>query len=113
MFHKKKLNFWRLAFLYTGMIATILLLLWNSPNKSNSAMMDGSMGSMMKGMHTQNITIYDLLSNPEAKQKMEEMASHHENSPVYNMGVLTTASVFLLLPIIIGGSIMLAILWIK
>ena len=113
MFHKKKLNFWRLAVIYTGITAAILLLLWNSPNESKSAMMDGSMGSMMKSMHMQNTTIYDLLGNPEAQQESDQTASHHENSPVYNMGVLTTGVVFLLLPIIIGGSIILAIIWIK
>ena len=113
MFNKKKLNFWRLAVCYTGITAAILLLLWSSPYKSKSAMMDGSMGSMMKSMHMENITIYDLLGNPEAQQKSNDMASHHEDSPVYTMGVLTAGIVFLLLPIIIGGSIMLAIIWIK
>ena len=113
MFNKKKLNFWRLAVCYTGITVVILLLLWSSPYKSKSAMMDGSMGSMMKNMHMQNITIYDLLSNPEKQKKSNEMASHHEDSPVYNMGVLTAGTIFLLLPFIIGGSIMLAIIWIK
>ena len=113
MFHRKKLNFWRLAVCSIGITAAILLLLWSSPDKSKSSMMGGTMGNMMKSMHMQNITIYDLLGNPEVQQKSEEMASHHDNSPVYTMGVLTTGIVFLLLPLIIGGSIMLAIIWIK
>jgi hypothetical protein len=113
MFDKKKLNFWRLAVLYIGITASILLLLWSSPFKSPSAMMNGTMGNMMKGMHTSNITIYDLLGNPEVQQQVNEMASHHDHSPAYNMGVLTTGIVFLLLPLIIGGSIILAIIWIK
>lgn len=113
MFAKKKLNFWRLAFIYIGLTVTILLLLWSSPYKSQSAMMDGSMGSMMKSMHMSNASIYDLLGNPEAQQQTNESSGHHDNSPVYNMAVLTTGIVFLLLPLIIGGSIMLAIIWIK
>lgn len=77
--------------------------------------MDGSMGSMMKSMHMPNATIYDLLGNPEVKQQQQvnESSGHHDNSPVYNMGVLTTGIVFLLLPVIIGGSLILAIIWIK
>lgn len=114
MFNKRKLNFWRLAVFYIGATASILLLLWSSPYKSQSAMMDGSMGSMMKSMHMSNATIYDLLVNPEGQQQQSnDSASHHENSPVYNMGVLTTGAIFLLLPLIIGGSIILAIIWIK
>ncbi|MGJ7920265.1 hypothetical protein [Neobacillus sp. LXY-4] len=114
MFDKKKLNFWRLAVIYIGMTATILLLLWSSPFKSQTAMMGSSMGSMMKGMHASDTTIYSLLSNPvDQQQQMNGMAGHHENSPVYNIGVLTTGTIFLLLPLIIGGSIILAIIWIK
>lgn len=113
MFVKKKLNFWRLAVFYFGMTAAILLLLWSSPYKPKPAMMDGSMGSMMKSMHMQNATIYDLLGNPETQEQTNDMASHHENSPAYDMGILTAAIVFLLLPLILGGSIMLAIIWTK
>lgn len=113
MFDRKKSNFWRLAVIYIGMTITILLLLWSSPFKSESAMMGGSMGSMMKSMHMSNTTIYDLLGYPESEQQMGGTESHHENSPVYNMGVLTTGIVFLLLPLTIGGSIILAIIWIK
>ncbi|MEW9122352.1 MAG: hypothetical protein AB2421_06515 [Thermotaleaceae bacterium] len=115
MFHKKKINFWRLAVFYIGVTAVILLLLWGSPFKSPPAMMDGSMGNMMKSMHMTNPTIYGLLGNPEAQQQQQtnENANHHNNSPAYNMGILTTGIVFLLLPLIVGGSIILAIIWIK
>lgn len=113
MFDKRKLNFWRLAVLYAGITLTILLLLWSSPFQSKSAMMDGSMGSLMRDEHASNITIYDLLGNPEVEQQINETASHHDDSPVYSMGILTTGVVFLLIPIIIGGSILLAIIWIK
>jgi len=113
MFDKKKLNFWRLAVLFTGMTITILFLLWSSPYKSKSAMMDGTMATMMKSMHLSNLNVSDLLQYPRSQQNVESTAGHHEDSQAYNIGVLTTSVVFLLLPLLIGGSIILAIIWIK
>lgn len=115
MFDKKKLNFWRLALLYLGATILILFFLWSSPYKPNSQMMDSSMGNMMKTMHLSNITIYDLMRNEGAEQSSNEMDSHHQDksSSVYNMGIMTTSIIFLLLPFIIGGTIILAIVWIK
>lgn len=115
MFDKKKLNFWRLALLYTGATILILFFLWSSPYKPNSQMMDSSMGNMMKTMHLSNITISDLIGNQRVEQSTSEMDSHHEDksSSIYNMGIVTTSIIFLLLPLIIGGTIILAIVWIK
>lgn len=119
MFDKKKLNFWRLAFIFFGLAIIILFLLWNSPQQQKAQMMSGSMGSTMKQMHVSNITIYDLLKNDEAQNGMQstmsEMASHHQNqgTGIYKMNFLITAMIFLLLPLIIGGTIVLAIVWLK
>lgn len=113
MFHKKKLNFWRLAILFIGFTVTILLLLWNSPTIPKPAMMNGTMGDTMRGMHTSNITIYDLLGNSEVKQQVAEKEEHHAKSPVYAIGVWTTGVIFLLMPFILGGSVILAIIWMK
>lgn len=113
MFDKKKLNFWRLAVAYAGITITILYLQWSPPFKSKSAMMNTTMANMMRQMHASNLKIDDLLQNPRAPQKKAEMAGHHVDSPAYKMAVLTTSAVFLLLPLVIGGSIILAIIWIK
>lgn len=115
MFDKKKINFWRLALLYMGATILILFFLWSSPYKPNSQMMASSMGNMMKAMHLSNITIYDFMGNEKAEQSTTEVASHHndESSPVYKMGIMTTSIIFLLLPFVIGGTIILAIVWIK
>lgn len=114
MFDKGKLNFWRLTVLFLGMTITILFLLWSSPNKSKSAMMDSSMGSMMKNMHASNLNIYGLLQNPSNEQSQaSNTAEHHKDSAAYKIGVLSSSIVFLLLPLLIGGSIILAIIWIK
>lgn len=119
VFDKKKLNFWRLAFIFLGLIITVLFLLWGSPQEPKSQMMDGSMGNMMKQMHVSNITIYDLLTNKETQNQMQTqssgMDSHHQSQgeAIIKLHFLTTAIIFILLPLIIGGSIILAIVWIK
>ena len=119
MFDKRKLNFWRLAFLFAGLAIITLFLLWNSPQEKQAQMMDGSMGNMMKQMHVSNITIYDLLGKGgqqgQMAEQMSEMHSHHQGQApmIYKLNYLSTAAIFLLLPLIIGGSIILAIVWIK
>lgn len=115
MFDKRKLNFWRLALLYTGATIVILFFLWSSPYTPKSQMMASSMGNMMKTMHLSDITIYDLIGNQMEEQSVSGTANHHqdESSPIYNMGIITTSIIFLLLPFIIGGTIILTIVWIK
>jgi len=115
MFDKKKVNFWRLAFIFASITIIILFFLWISPYEPKSQMMNSSMGNMAKNMHLSNITIYDLLGGPEMSQGMKDMSSHHTNisSAVINMSFLTTSIIFILIPLIIGGSIILTIMWIK
>ena len=119
MFDKRKLNFWRLTFLFGGLAVITLFLLWSSPQESKAQMMDGSMGSMMKQMHVSNVTIYDLLGKGgqqgQMEEQMSEMHSHHQGQApiIYKLNYLSTAAIFLLLPLIIGGSIILAIVWIR
>ena len=119
LFDKKKLHFWRLAFIFGGFAIVILLLLWSSPQEPKAQMMTSSMGNTMAQMHVSNITIYDLLKNEnmqeQSQSQTDSMSNHHENqSPiVVQLNFLTTALIFLLLPLIIGGSIIMAIVWIK
>lgn len=117
MFDKKKLNFWRLAVIFMGLIVISLLSLSFSPQGTKATMMNVSMGSMAKSMHLSNATVYDLVNTPEAETQATstESADHHEDeaSGTKTMGVITTLIIFSLLPLIIGGSIILAIVWIK
>lgn len=115
MFDKKKMNFCRLAFVFAGLVIITLFLLWNSPQEPKAQMMDSSMGNMMKQMHVTNISIYDLLGKGETQNQMSEMHSDQQNkSPVIiKLNFLSTSIIFLLLPLIVGGSIVLAIVWIK
>lgn len=115
MFDKKKIDFWRLTFIFGGITIITLFFLWSSPNKQSAKMMNASMGNMMKSMHLNNPSIYSILNMPRASRQMTEMASHHQNqdSIVYKLGIVTTSIIFLLIPFIVGGSIILTIVWIK
>lgn len=113
MFDKKKINFWRLAFLFAGFTAIALTLLWGLPGEPDAQMMDSSMGNTMKQMHVANVTIYDLVSNQESQDQMSSMHSGQKGqSPVImRLNFLTTGMIFLLLPLIVGGTIVLTIVW--
>jgi len=118
MFDKKKLNFWRLAVIFMGFIVISLMSLWLSPQGKKATMMNVSMGNMAKDMHLSNITIYDLVDNPETEEDTQsdltDSAEHHsETSGIKTMGIITTLIIFGLLPLLLGGSIILAIVWTK
>lgn len=115
MFDKKKMNFWRLAFIFGGFTIVMLVFLWSSPYKSSAEMMNGSMGNTMKKSHLANVTIYDLFSHNNMVEQVQAMGSHHEGQApiILNMSFLTTSTIFLLIPLIIGGTIALAIIWIR
>jgi hypothetical protein len=116
---KKKINFWRLAFIFLGFTIVVLVLLWSSPQLPKSQMMDGSMSNMMKQMHVRSKTIYDLFSlengQNQMKESMKKMQSHHQNQTpvIYRLSFVSTAVIFFILPFIIGGAIILTIIWIK
>lgn len=122
MFDKKKLNFWRLALGFAGLTLITLMFLWTGPLSPKAQMMDGSMGKMMAEMHAGNLTIYDFFIDiaPEEHEEHEEheaqeAENHHEDasSMMRRMNFWTTATVFLLLPLILGGAIVLTIVWFK
>ena len=116
--HRRKLNFWRLAFIFTIFVAITLAVLWSVPQEPVSQM-ESSMSGMMKEAQGRNITIYDLFSgaeeNPANNSDQENAAaSHHEEKEEMNrLNTLLTSVVFILIPVIVGGAIVLAILWIK
>jgi hypothetical protein len=118
MFDKKKLNFWRLTVIFMGVIVISLSSLWLSPQGTKATMMNVSMGNMAKDMHLSNITVYDLIDTQETEAETQADSSdsteHHlEKSGTRTLGIITTLIIFGLLPLLIGGSIILAIVWIK
>ncbi|MFZ5986444.1 MAG: hypothetical protein ACOYWZ_04870 [Bacillota bacterium] len=119
MFNNKKIIFWRLSFIFLGLTITALILLWSSPQRPKADNMNSSMGNMMKQMHVAGNTIYNLLikenGQSQMRESMREMHSHHQGQTtvIRNLNFLSTAVIFLLLPFIIGGAVILTIVWIK
>jgi multisubunit Na+/H+ antiporter MnhB subunit len=115
MFNSKKLNFWRLSFVFIGITVLILFMLWSLPQESKATMMNTSMGNMMKTMHVSNINVPDLLSQSEYPEQMAAMNQMHSNQApiIYKLSFITTSLIFILLPFIIGGTIILALVWLK
>lgn len=115
MFNKKKINFWRLAFIFTGITIFTLVFLWSSPYKPKETSVNVNMSNMMTDEHLSNTAIKDLFKNEDQQNEMDDMISHHQNQSnfIFKLNFFTTAVIFLLLPLIIGGSIILFIIWIK
>ena len=120
MFSKKKIHFWRLAFIFAGITILILFFQWSAPNQQKAAMMNTSMGEMMKSMQLSNVNIRDLVKGSNdmtqgSSSSSSSTDSHHseDQSNILRMSTLTTAIIFLSLPLIIGGTIILTIIWIK
>jgi hypothetical protein len=99
--------------------------LWLSPQEKKATMMNESMANMAS-MHLNNITIYDLVDSSDIdnsssdsytteKSISDDNSQHHENeiSGVAVMGIISTIIIFALLPLLIFGTIILAIVWIK
>lgn len=125
MFDKKKLYFWRLAVIFMGFTIITLTSLWLSPQENKASMMNASMANMAR-MHLDNTTVYDLVgssdadtgssnSNTTTQTTSNDSAQHHEaeTSGVASLGIITTIIIFALIPLIICGTIILAIVWIK
>jgi hypothetical protein len=105
-----------------GFTGVTLIALWLSPQEKKASMMAESMANM-SSMHLKNVTIYDLIGSSDAdksssvasQSQTDESSGHHEDetSSVKTMGIITTIIIFALLPLIIFGTIILAIVWIK
>lgn len=72
----------------------------------------------MTSMHVTNVTIYDLLTLNEnsmnaSGQTPQQMNQAQQLSGIHQGTINTTALIFLLLPFVIGGTIILTILWIR
>jgi len=117
--NKKKLPFIQLAAIFGSITLMVLFYSWGSApsDSSSSSMMEQSMGDMMK-MHLENVTVADLVKQNEqmeVSQGGDSQASHHEAQYGFLkiMHYLTTATMVILLPFIIAGTVFLGIIWLK
>lgn len=117
---KNKLPFWQLSTIFIMITLLTLGISYGYGIEQNtgmmSQMMGSSMGNMMGSMHAQNITIPDLIRQQEmmeaATGQNQDHASHHEDAgPLKTTHYLTTATIAVLLPLILAGTVFLAIIW--
>lgn len=115
---KKKLLFWQLVLIFGAITVLALAASYGYNRPPQGSMMGASMGSMMGSMHLQSATVRDLFRQQEQVETtigQDSMTSHHsqESGLLKATHILTTATIVLLLPFIIAGTVFLAILWIK
>jgi len=115
---KRKLHFLELTFLFGIVTLMTLLYEWgySRPGEKGSEMMSGSMGSMMLSMHGRGATLADIIQQEEVSDTNADNdahESHHSSSYLSSIHYITTMTIIVLLPLIIAGSIFLAIVWIK
>lgn len=108
----KKQSFWILLLIF-GFFALAGLVGSQSTGQSGSGDMGLSMGGMMKKHHVTGLKPSDLLKPIVEDHGMDEMIGQHELSPFMgSLAFLTTTTVLILLPILIGGAVLVVILWI-
>lgn len=107
----KKKGFWLLTIIFglLAMSALMVNLLTVTPGEDEGI----SMGGMMKAHHAENLKPGDLLKLSESDHSMNSNQGHHEVTPVMqNIAFFTTIIIFLLLPFLLGGTVLLLVLWI-
>lgn len=119
MLDKKKIHFWQLAFIFGSITIITLAISYGSFQGNVSQIMSGSMGGMMQ-MHLEDVTVRDLIVKQEQMestqlQTSQDHSSHHgeTNSFLSAVYFLTTATIVVLLPFILAGTIFLTIIWLK
>ncbi|AVX21448.1 MULTISPECIES: hypothetical protein [Carboxydocella] len=107
----KKSSFWILVILF-GFL-TLAGLFANRQNLSEQMTGMGlSMGGMMKVHHAGQITPAILLRQGAEDHGMGNLSGHHLlTSLLEGMAFLTTVAIFLLVPILAGGVVLLLVLW--
>lgn len=108
----KKSSFWILL-LFFGVFTLAGLISNQTSQDSGSGEMSLSMGGMMKKHHVSGLRPADLLKPIVEDHGMEDMAGHHELTPLMgSLAFLSTTTVLIFLPLLIGGAVLLLVLWI-
>lgn len=103
----KKLSFWILFAVFSLMTVTSLSA--SRPNHVNSEM-GLSMGGEMKH-HASGLTPSELI-NLKYEKHMDVSEGTHDFPPlISSLSFLTTLTVFMFLPLVIGGAVLLLVLW--
>ena len=118
MAKSKKQNFWLLVIVFVGITIVALQIEWNSPRDPEATMMNKSMGNMMKQEHLSNVTLRQLLAYNLPENMMGQSSGHSNHhgeadQMLFGINRVTTLVIFALIPLILGGTVFLAVIWIK
>lgn len=107
----KKRSIWILI-IFFGLLILAGLALNSGNSTGDMAMMGLSMGGMMKVHHTGQINPADLLKPIKEDHGMGDTTGHHLLAPILeSIAFLTTITVFLFIPLLLGGAALLIVLW--
>ena len=121
MLDKKKMHFWQLTIIFGSITLLALIYSYINYQGNQAEMMADSMAKMM-GMHLDNVAVSDLISRQEdvaaSAQNLtseQDMSSHHSETNSYTNAIhlIATATIVILLPFIIAGTVFLAIIWLE
>lgn len=120
MLDKKKIHFWQLAIIFGSITILALINSYINYQGGQAESMGDTMAKMM-GMHLENVTVSDLISRQEQVEASaqntdaQDMSSHHSGTNSYTNAVhlLAIATIVILLPFIIAGTVFLAIIWLE
>lgn len=111
---RKKKSFWILVVFFGFFaLAGVLQAVVAGPNTAaHDASMGTTMGGMMQKEYGSHLTVAQLLKAPEDPDAVAAMAQNHTPpQTIVLISDLTTAGIYVLLPLILGGVAMLLVLW--
>lgn len=111
---KNKRPFWQLSTVFIILILFVLSISYGYEITENTGMMGKSMAGMKASMIGPNITINDLLKQPESMMNASGQghSEHHaELSELQFTHYITTIIIIVLMPLILAGTVFLTIIW--
>lgn len=107
-----KKHFWQLTFGFLLLVMPALISSWSTYQNQDGMMMQmmgQSMGDMMRMMHASNISLADLLTWKNEMTMPQSALGASTGLMLVHM--LTTNIIFLLVPVILAGTVFLLIVW--
>ena len=108
-----KRGFWLLTIIFSFVIMLTVMSPYGMSEISKE--MNDTMGNMMKKDHTENLNLADIFSKNSTHHPQEQSASGHSHPlPTFitSISLFSTSLLLLLLPLIMGATAVMVILWI-
>lgn len=109
-----KKGFWVLVVIF-GLLALLGIVkayLEGPKVAEHDVSMGSTMGQMMAKEYQDKLTINSLLAAPENPEQVAAMAKLHTPTPIIQMiSDFSTASIYMMLPVLMGGLTTLLVLW--